>query len=169
MSTAALVDAQHWTQPPSAINLVRGFIRHAVPRTIGRLSPALLDERTSIYANTLLITAHITSSWWWRSAFRIWDRLSSPTPCASIRKRSGTRGKSGACSVISPTTPTFSPNARSGFCGACSCSFFFGREVEQYAGRKVYLTLYAALVLIPAILLCLLGLFISTAPHLNCF
>ena len=47
--------------------------------------------------------------------------------------------------------------------------FFFGREVEQYAGRKVYLTLYAALVLIPAILLCVLGLFISTAPHLNCF
>jgi len=47
--------------------------------------------------------------------------------------------------------------------------FFFGREVEQYAGRKVYLTLYAALVLIPAILLCLLGLFISPAPHLNCF
>jgi membrane associated rhomboid family serine protease len=47
--------------------------------------------------------------------------------------------------------------------------WFFGREVEQFAGRKTYLKLYAALVLIPAILLCLLGLFIAPAPHLNCF
>jgi len=46
--------------------------------------------------------------------------------------------------------------------------YFFGREVEQYAGRKTYLKLYAALVLIPALLLCVLGL---TTPqvHLNCF
>jgi membrane associated rhomboid family serine protease len=47
--------------------------------------------------------------------------------------------------------------------------YFFGREVEQYAGRKTYLLLYAALVLIPALLLCLLGLIINVAPHLNCF
>ena len=47
--------------------------------------------------------------------------------------------------------------------------WFFGREVEQFAGRKTYLKLYAALVLIPAILLCLLGLFIAPGTHLNCF
>src|ERR1700722_3637233 len=47
--------------------------------------------------------------------------------------------------------------------------WFFGREVEQYAGRKTYLTLYAALVLIPAILLCLLGLVVPNLTHLNCF
>jgi len=47
--------------------------------------------------------------------------------------------------------------------------WFFGREVEQFAGRKTYLALYAALVLIPAILLCLLGLFIAPGSHLNCF
>jgi membrane associated rhomboid family serine protease len=47
--------------------------------------------------------------------------------------------------------------------------YFFGREVEQFAGRKAYLKLYAALVLIPAILLCLLGLFIAPQTHLNCF
>ena len=47
--------------------------------------------------------------------------------------------------------------------------WFFGREVEKYAGRTTYLTLYAALVLIPAMLLCLLGLIVPVAPHLNCF
>jgi membrane associated rhomboid family serine protease len=47
--------------------------------------------------------------------------------------------------------------------------WFFGREVEQYAGRKTYLTLYAAIVLIPAVLLCLLGLFVPVSSHLNCF
>jgi membrane associated rhomboid family serine protease len=46
--------------------------------------------------------------------------------------------------------------------------YFFGREVEQFAGRKTYLKLYAALVFIPAMLLCLLGLFIPQS-HLNCF
>jgi len=46
--------------------------------------------------------------------------------------------------------------------------YFFGREVEQFVGRTAYLKLYAALVLLPAILLCLLGLVIVPAPFLNC-
>lgn len=46
--------------------------------------------------------------------------------------------------------------------------YFFGREVEQYAGRKNYIKLYAALVLIPAVLLCLVGLW-TPQVHLNCF
>jgi len=45
--------------------------------------------------------------------------------------------------------------------------YFFGREVEQYVGRKTYLKLYAALIVVPAILLCLLGLFVPQA-YLNC-
>jgi hypothetical protein len=45
--------------------------------------------------------------------------------------------------------------------------YFFGREVEQFVGRKTHLKLYAALILIPAILLCLLGLVIPIA-YLNC-
>jgi membrane associated rhomboid family serine protease len=36
--------------------------------------------------------------------------------------------------------------------------FYFGRQVEQFVGRKTYINLYAALVLLPAILFCLLGL-----------
>jgi hypothetical protein len=46
--------------------------------------------------------------------------------------------------------------------------FFFGREVEQFAGRRTYLTLYAALVLIPAALFCLVGIWYPM-DHLNCF
>jgi membrane associated rhomboid family serine protease len=36
--------------------------------------------------------------------------------------------------------------------------FFAGREVEQFTGRKTFLKLYAALILIPALIMCLLGL-----------
>jgi len=36
--------------------------------------------------------------------------------------------------------------------------FYFGRQVEEYVGRKAYATIYAALVLVPAVLLCLIGL-----------
>jgi membrane associated rhomboid family serine protease len=46
--------------------------------------------------------------------------------------------------------------------------YFFGREVEQFAGRKNYIKTYVALVLIPAVLLCLLGLW-TPQVHLNCF
>jgi membrane associated rhomboid family serine protease len=36
--------------------------------------------------------------------------------------------------------------------------FFAGREVEQFVGRNTYIKLYLALIFIPAILLCLVGL-----------
>jgi len=35
--------------------------------------------------------------------------------------------------------------------------FFAGREVEQFVGRKTFIKLYAALVFIPALLICLIG------------
>jgi hypothetical protein len=37
--------------------------------------------------------------------------------------------------------------------------FFAGREVEQYVGRTTFLKLYAALVFIPAVLMCVTGIF----------
>ena len=42
--------------------------------------------------------------------------------------------------------------------------FFAGREVEQFVGRKVFIKLYAALVFIPAILICLIGLVFPLQP-----
>jgi len=36
--------------------------------------------------------------------------------------------------------------------------FYFGRQVEEFVGRRTYINLYAALVLVPSLLYCLLGL-----------
>ena len=46
--------------------------------------------------------------------------------------------------------------------------YFFGREVEQFIGRRAYLLFYAALIVVPAILLSLVGLFTVPALYLNC-
>jgi membrane associated rhomboid family serine protease len=46
--------------------------------------------------------------------------------------------------------------------------YFCGREVEQFVGRRAYLGLYAGLVFIPAILLCLVGPVLGLGEHLNC-
>lgn len=46
--------------------------------------------------------------------------------------------------------------------------YFCGREVEQFVGRRAYLLLYAGLVLVPAVLLCLLGPLLGLGEHLNC-
>jgi hypothetical protein len=46
--------------------------------------------------------------------------------------------------------------------------YFFGREVEQFVGRRTYLKFYAALILIPAVLLSLVGLFYVFPAYLNC-
>jgi membrane associated rhomboid family serine protease len=53
--------------------------------------------------------------------------------------------------------------------------YFCGREVEQFVGRRVYLSLYASLVVLPAILFCvvapLAGPWLElgpAGPHLNC-
>jgi len=46
--------------------------------------------------------------------------------------------------------------------------YFCGREVEQFVGRRSYLMLYAGLVLVPAVLLCLVGPLLGLGEHLNC-
>jgi membrane associated rhomboid family serine protease len=48
--------------------------------------------------------------------------------------------------------------------------YFCGREVEQFVGRRAYLALYAALVLVPAVVLTLVGpvLGLGLSGHLNC-
>jgi membrane associated rhomboid family serine protease len=45
--------------------------------------------------------------------------------------------------------------------------YFFGREVEQFVGRRHYLLLYASVVLIPAILYSVVGLFFPLGYYLN--
>ena len=51
----------------------------------------------------------------------------------------------------------FPPQIAIGFIFAMGFLFYFGRQVEQFVGRKSYIQLFAALVLIPSIFFCLLG------------
>jgi membrane associated rhomboid family serine protease len=51
----------------------------------------------------------------------------------------------------------FPPDTAIMFIFAMGFLFYFGRQVEQFVGRKTYINLYAALVLIPALLFCLIG------------
>jgi membrane associated rhomboid family serine protease len=44
---------------------------------------------------------------------------------------------------------------------------FFGRQVEQYIGRRTYLCFYSALVLIPSVFLCLLSVLGLDTAYLN--
>ena len=53
--------------------------------------------------------------------------------------------------------PAFPPAAAISFIFAMGFLFYFGRQVEEFVGRTVYANLYAALVLIPALLLCVVG------------
>jgi membrane associated rhomboid family serine protease len=53
----------------------------------------------------------------------------------------------------------FPPETAIQFIFAMGFLYYFGRGVEEYVGRKTYINLYLALVLIPAVLCCLLGLF----------
>ena len=51
----------------------------------------------------------------------------------------------------------FPPETAITFIFAMGFLVYFGRQVEEHVGRKVYTSLYIALVLIPAVLLCLIG------------
>ena len=46
---------------------------------------------------------------------------------------------------------------------------YFGRQVEIFVGRRTYMALYAALVLVPAVLVCLLSLLGLEKPYLGGF
>ena len=53
----------------------------------------------------------------------------------------------------------FPPETAIMFIFAMGFLFYFGRQVEQFVGRKTYTNLYAALILIPALFFCILGFF----------
>jgi membrane associated rhomboid family serine protease len=53
----------------------------------------------------------------------------------------------------------FPPETAIQFIFAMGFLFYFGRQVEQFVGLKTFINLYAALVLIPSLLLSLLGFF----------
>ncbi len=122
-----------------------------------------------IYANTLLLIAHITSFVVVALCISYLGPITVSDALCLDPQRVWHEGQVWRLFSYIAYDPYFFSQRSLWILWSMLLLFFFGREVEQYAGRKTYLTLYAALVLIPAVLLCLLGLVIDVAPHLNCF
>jgi membrane associated rhomboid family serine protease len=57
------------------------------------------------------------------------------------------------------TYAVFPPSYAISFIFAMGFLFYFGRQVETHVGRKVYALLYASLVILPALVLCVCGAF----------
>jgi membrane associated rhomboid family serine protease len=122
-----------------------------------------------IYANTLLLIAHITSFIVAALCISYLGPIAVSDALALNPPQIWHEGQVWRLFSYIAYDPYFFSQRSLWFLWSMLLLFFFGREVEQFAGRKTYLTLYASLVLIPASLLCLLGLFIDVQPHLNCF
>jgi len=120
-----------------------------------------------VYANTLIIILHVTAfvvsalciSYFGLYAVRRLLELSTPDVW---------QGQVWRIFSYIAFDPGFFSQRSLWFLISILLLYFFGREVEQFVGRKTYLKLYVALVFIPAILLCLLGLAIVPDPFLNC-
>ncbi|MCE0497006.1 MAG: rhomboid family intramembrane serine protease [Methylacidiphilales bacterium] len=129
--------------------------------------PLFWMQGRPIYANTLLVIFHIAAfviaalfiSYFGLGA--VFDALALNTPLVW-------HGEVWRLFSYVAFDPAFFIQRSLWFLINIALFWFFGREVEQFVGRKSYLKLYAGLVFIPAILLSLLGLFISLNPFLNC-
>ena len=122
-----------------------------------------------VYANTLLVAAHVL-------AFVV---------CALCVGSLGLGAVSYALTLLPSAiwhgevwrlfsyvvfTPSFFTQGPFWFLWSIFLLYFFGREVEQFVGRRTYLALYGALILIPAVLLFLVGplLGLATTGYLGC-
>jgi membrane associated rhomboid family serine protease len=106
-----------------------------------------------VYVNTMLLLLHI-------AAFAIVAILTSMNPMVLSLLGIGTgevihHGQ--IWRLVSYII--FPPQTAISFIFAMGFLFYFGRQVEQFVGRRTYITFYAALVLIPAFIACLLALF----------
>jgi len=130
-----------------------------------------------IYANTLLVIAHITSFVIVALCISYFEYGPVYDALCLDPYRIWHGGQVWRLLSYIAYDPYFFSHKSLWFLWSMLLLWFFGREVEQFAGRKTYLKLYAALVFIPAILFCLLGLFFvpGTPPgvppgtHLDCF
>ncbi len=122
-----------------------------------------------IYANTLLVIAHVLSF----------------VVCAICVSFVGLEAVAYALTLLPANiwhgqvwrlvsyvafSPSFFTQGPFMFLWSMLILYFCGREIEQFIGRRSYLGLYVALVLVPALLLCLVGPPLHLAPlgYLNC-
>jgi membrane associated rhomboid family serine protease len=121
-----------------------------------------------VYANTLIIVGHITAfvvaalciSYF--GGMAVSERLALSTPDV------WGRGEVWRLFSYVAYDPAFFSQRSLWFLFSIILLYFFGREVEQFVGRRAYLTFYASLIVIPAILFCLFGLAAGPQSYLNC-
>jgi membrane associated rhomboid family serine protease len=121
-----------------------------------------------IYANTLIVMGHIAAfivvaiCIFWIGGETVFNNLALSTPDVW-------RGEIWRLfSYVAYDPSFFAPRASYWFIINIAVLYFFGREVEQFVGRRAYLTFYAAVVVIPAVLLSFFGLVAGPQVYLNC-
>ena len=129
--------------------------------------PLFWTSGTPVYANTLMVIAHVVSFVVCAICISIFG-FHTIYNNLSLDTEQVWHGQVWRLFSYIAFDPYFFAQRSLWFLWSMLLLYFFGREVEQFAGRKTYFKLYAALVLIPAMLLCLLGLW-SPQVHLNCF
>lgn len=129
--------------------------------------PLFWVQGRPVHANTLIVAAHITAfvvsalciSYLGFTA--VSDALALSTP------QIWHEGQLWRLFTYVAFDPFFFSQRSLWFLFSIILLYFFGREVEQFIGRKTYLKFYAALIVLPAVLFCLFGLFVPSY-YLNC-
>jgi membrane associated rhomboid family serine protease len=132
--------------------------------------PLFWVQGRPIYANTLIVLAHVAA--FIVSALCIsYFRFSAVSNALALDTERVWHGAQ-LWRLVSYVAfdPFFFTQRSLWFLFSIILLYFFGREVEQFVGRKTYLKFYAALIVIPAVLFCLVGrLLVPWAhPYLNC-
>ena len=130
--------------------------------------PLFWFQGRPVYANTLLVLAHF-------ALFIICglciSRLGAPVLASALMLDTSAVWHGQVWRLF--TYIAFGPQYYAGagafwFLWNLAVLYFCGREVEQLVGRKTYLIFYACLILIPAMVLSLLGLFFGSFVYLDC-
>lgn len=113
--------------------------------------PLFWMQGRPIYANTLLIILHVVAFVMMALAISFWGSFTLDTLYLDTNRvlYHGQVWRLFSYVIFPPSL---------WFVFAMGFLFFAGREVEQFMGRNTYLKLYAALIFVPALLLCLIGL-----------
>ena len=131
--------------------------------------PLLWLRGHPVYANTLIVIAHVTAfvvsaiciSYF--GSRLIFERL-------ALNTTEVWHGQVWRLFSYVAFDPAFFSQRSLWFLFSIALLYFFGREVEQFVGRRTYLLFYGSLILIPAIFLSFLGLVPGAGPqiYLNC-
>jgi membrane associated rhomboid family serine protease len=128
-----------------------------------------------VYANTLLVVSHVVA---FVVCALVWSRIGGDALISALGLDPAATWHGQVWRLFSYIAfdPLFFQQRSLWFLWSMLILFFCGREVEQLVGRSTYLKLYAGLVLVPAVLLCVVGPLVGPwlaygpdgLPHLNC-